>query len=182
MTKKFSVRLSEEAAAQLAELAKRGGLSRAAIVRQALARLPEEDVARGEGVSSSQAVDALDHRLERIEQGLKTLSEIAALHARYYLAMTPYLDAIQHRAACQRGQERFEVFAQQVKQRVDQNAPLVDETICRVRAKQDAIAEIPKRMEAALGLAPGSPEEPARSLAGNAELEVSAAAEEGGRQ
>jgi predicted DNA-binding protein len=60
MTKKFSVRLSEEAAAQLAGLAKREGLSRAAIVRQALARLPEEDVARGEGVSPSQAVDALD--------------------------------------------------------------------------------------------------------------------------
>jgi len=181
MTKKFSVRLSEEAAAQLAELAKREGLSRAAIVRQALARLPGEDVARGERGSPSQAVDVLENRLERIEQGLKTLTEVTALHARYYLAMTPYLDAIQHRAACQRGQERFEVFAQQVKRRVDQDAPLVDETICRVRAKQDAIAEIPKRMEAALGLASESSEQLARSsLAGNAEPKTSAAAVEGG--
>jgi MFS family permease/predicted transcriptional regulator len=168
--KKFSVRLSEEAAAQLAELAKRERSSKAAIVRQALVRSLEVDAERSEGVSSSQPADALDARLERIEQGLKTLSEITALHARYSLAMTPYLDATQHRAACQRGQERFEVFAQQVKRRVDEDAPLVDETIGRVRAKQDAIAEIPKRMEAALGLPSESSEELApSSLAGNAE-------------
>jgi MFS family permease len=170
MNKKFSVRLSEEAAAQLAELAKREGSSKAAIVRQALARSLEGDVARGEGVASSQAGDDLINRLERIEQGLKTLSEVTALHARYHLAMTPHLDEAEHRAACQRGQERFEVFAQQVKQRVDQDAPLVDETISRVRAKQDAIAEIPKKMEAALGLPSGrSAEFAPSSLTGNAE-------------
>jgi MFS family permease/predicted transcriptional regulator len=179
--KKFSVRLSEEAAAQLAELAKREGSSKAAIVRQALVRSLEVDAERSEGVSSSRAADTRDARLERIEQGLKTLSEITALHARYYLAMTPYLDATQHRAACQRGQERFEVFTQQVKRRVDQDAPLVDETIGRVRAKQDAIAKIPRRMEAALGLASESSEELSRSsLAGTAEPRISAAAEEGG--
>jgi hypothetical protein len=71
------------AAARLAELAKREGSSKAA--RQALARSLEGDVGRGEGVSSSQPADALDNRLERIEQGLKTLSEVTALHARYYL-------------------------------------------------------------------------------------------------
>jgi hypothetical protein len=164
MHKKFSVRLSEEAAAQLAELAK------AIIVRQALARSLEGNVERGEGVPSSQAGDALNDRLERIEQGLKTLSEITALHARYHLAMTPHLDEAEHRAACQRGQERFEVFAQQVKQRVDRDTPLVDETICRVRAKQDAIAEVQKKMEAALGLPSENSEEFAPfSLAGNAE-------------
>jgi len=177
--KKFSVRLSEEAAARLAELAKREGLSKAAIVRQVLARVSEEDVATGEGRSSSQAANALDNRLERIEQGLKTLSEITALHARYHLAMTPHLDETQQRAACRRGRERFEIFAQQVKQRVDQDASLVDETICRVRAKQDAIAGIPKRMEAALGLASKSSEELAlSSLAGNAGPKISAAAPE----
>jgi MFS family permease/predicted transcriptional regulator len=181
MNKKFSVRLSEEAVAQLAELAKREGSSKATIVRQALARSLEGNVERGEGVASSQAGDALNNRLERIEQGLKTLSEITALHARYHLAMTPYLDATQQRAAWQRGQERFEVFAQQVRQRVDRDTPLVDETICRVRAKQDAIAEIPKRMEAALGLASESSEELApSSLAGNAEPKISATAEGGG--
>ena len=89
MNKKFSVRLSEEAAAQLAELAKREGSSKATIVRQALARSLERDVEKGEGVALSQAGDALNNRLERIEQGLKTLNEITALHARYHLAMTP---------------------------------------------------------------------------------------------
>ena len=88
MNKKFSVRLSEEAAAQLAELSKREGSSKAAIVRQALARSLEGGVERGEGVASSQAAVALNNRLERIEQGLKTLSEITALHARYHFAMT----------------------------------------------------------------------------------------------
>jgi hypothetical protein len=97
--------------------------------------------------------------------------------------MAPYLDAIQNRATCQRGQERFEVFAPPVKRRVDQDAPLGDETICHVRAKQDAIAEIPKRMEAALGFAPESSEERARSsLAGNEEPKISAAADEGGSE
>jgi MFS family permease len=97
------------------------------------------------------------------------------------VGMTPHLDAVQNRAACQRGQERFEVFAQQVKRRVDQDAPLVDETICRVRAKQDAIAEIPKKMEAVLGLASENSEELARSsLAGNAEPKISGAVEDGG--
>jgi predicted transcriptional regulator len=56
--KKFSVRLSEEAAAQLADLAKREGSSKAAIVRQALVRSLEVDAERTEGVSSSQPADA----------------------------------------------------------------------------------------------------------------------------
>jgi predicted DNA-binding protein len=49
MNKKFSVRLSEEAAAQLAELAKREGSSKATIVRQALARSLEGNVERARG-------------------------------------------------------------------------------------------------------------------------------------
>jgi predicted transcriptional regulator len=79
MKKKFSIQISEEAAAQLAQLAERDGLSKAAIVRQVLARFLEGDDTRGGVRSASQHDDALSDRLERIEQGLKILSEVTAL-------------------------------------------------------------------------------------------------------
>jgi hypothetical protein len=181
MKKKFSVQLSEQAAAQLAQLAEHDGLSKAAIVRQALARFLEGDGTRGEEGAASQSDNALNDRLEGIEQGLKTLNEVTALHARYFLAMTPHLDQAQHRAACQRGQERFEVFSQQVKERVDRDAPLVEETISRIRAKEEAIAEIPTKMAAVLGVAVEGADEitPASNIR-NEEPSLSAAAQEGG--
>src|SRR5690349_11561286 len=91
MKKKFSFQLSEAAAVQLAQLAERDGLSKAAIVRQALARFLERDDVGGEEGTGPQRADAVTDRLERIEQALKTLNEVTALHARYFLAMTPRL-------------------------------------------------------------------------------------------
>jgi hypothetical protein len=182
MKKKFSVQLSEAAAVQLAQLAERDGLSKAAIVRQALARFLEGDDAGGEeGSRPQRADDAVTDRLERIDQALKTLNEVTALHARYFLAMTPQLGQPQQRAACQRGHERFEVFAQQVKERVDRGAPLVEETISRVRAKEQAIAQIPVKMTAALGPAVDVGDDvTAASNIQNEQPRLSAAAREGG--
>jgi predicted transcriptional regulator len=181
MKKKFSVQLSEQAAAQLAQLAEHDGLSKAAIVRQALAQFLQGDGTRGEEGSASQRDNALDDRLERIEQGLKTLNEVTALHARYFLAMTPHLGQTQQREACQRGQERFEVFAQQVRERVNRDAPLIEETISRIRAKEEAIAEIPTKVAAVLGLAvEGAGEVSPASNIRNEEPSLSAAAQEGG--
>ena len=65
---------------------------------------------------------------------MRTIAETVALHARYHLAVMPPLPQQQQREACQLGDERFKVLAEQVDQRVRQDRPLIQETIDRLNA------------------------------------------------
>ena len=56
------------------------------------------------------------------------------MHARYHLAVMPALPQQQQREACQLGDERFKVLAEQVDQRVRQDRPIIQETIDRLNA------------------------------------------------
>jgi hypothetical protein len=65
---------------------------------------------------------------------LRTIAETVALHARYHLAVMPPLPQQQQREACQIGDERFKVLADQVDQRIRQGRPLIQEAIDRLNA------------------------------------------------
>ena len=65
---------------------------------------------------------------------MRTIAETVALHARYHLAVMPPLSQQQRREACQLGDERFKVLAEQVDQRVREGRPLLQETIDRLNA------------------------------------------------
>lgn len=81
-----------------------------------------------------QSFDDLHARFDSLERNLRTIAETVALHARYHLAVMLPLPQQQQLEACQLGDERFKVLAEQVDQRVREGRPLLQETIDRLNA------------------------------------------------
>ena len=131
-TRKVTIRITEKIHEQLEAATERPGVGKSMVVEAALAqflnpRPPENAV--------HQAFDDIHARFDSLERNLRTIAETVALHARYHLAVMPPLPQQQQREACQLGDERFKVLAEQVDQRVRQDRPLIQETIDRRNAR-----------------------------------------------
>ena len=123
------MQISDELAARLETVARRKGVDQAEIVAQALDRFLGRN---GETVDESKLLkrlSAIEDQLNRVERNLKIVNEVAALHVRYHLTVSPPLPQSQQRAACRLSFDRFEVLAEQVGRRVAQDQPLLQETI-----------------------------------------------------
>jgi hypothetical protein len=130
-TRKVTVRITEQIHEQLEAATERPGVGKSMVVEAALAqflnpRPPENAVHQG--------FDDIHARFDSLERNLRTIAETVALHARYHLAVMPPLPQQQQREACQLGDERFKVLAEQVDERVRQDRPLIQETIDRLNA------------------------------------------------
>jgi len=137
MKRKVTVRLSEQIIEQLKAAAEREGATRTAIVEAVLDNFFSSQVDTLEAVKAGATLRRLDwmsRQLEQLERDLRIVNEIVALHARYHLTVTPPLSAAKQPAACALGLERFETFAVQVGRRVHLGAPLIRETLDRLRA------------------------------------------------
>ena len=131
VTRKVTIRITESVHEQLEAATERPGVGQSMVVEAALAqflnpRPPENAVHQG--------FDDIHARFDSLERNLRTIAETVALHARYHLAVMPPLPQQQQREACQLGDERFKVLAEQVDQRVRQDRPLIQETIDRLDA------------------------------------------------
>ena len=130
-TRKVTIRITEKIHEQLEAATERPGVGKSMVVEAALAqflnpRPPENPV--------QHSSDDIHARFDSLERNLRTIAETVALHARYHLAVMPPLPQQQQREACQLGDERFKVLAEQVDQRVRQDRPLIQETIDRLNA------------------------------------------------
>src|SRR6266446_5380707 len=108
------MRISDELAERLAAVARLKGADEGEIVEQALDRFLSRS---SEPVGENPLLERLNSiadRLDLIESNLRTVNEVAALHVRYHLTLTPPLPQSQQRAACLLGFERFEALAEQV--------------------------------------------------------------------
>ncbi len=126
------MQISIELAERLETVARLKGVDRAKIVEQALdcfLSLNSEPV--GENPLLNR-LNSIENQLNRVERNLKIVNEVAALHVRYHLTVTPPLPQSQQRASCLLGFERFEVLAEQVRRRVAQDQPLLQETSSRL--------------------------------------------------
>ncbi|MBA7480491.1 hypothetical protein ES707_15952 [subsurface metagenome] len=131
VTRKVTIRITEKIHEQLEAATERPGVGKSMVVEAALAqflnpRPPENPV--------QHSSDDIHARFDSLERNLRTIAETVALHARYHLAVMPPLPQQQQREACQLGDERFKVLAEQVDQRVRQGRPLIQETIGRLNA------------------------------------------------
>lgn len=127
------MQISDELAERLETVARLKGVNQTEIVEKALDRFLGRN---GETVDESPPLarlSAIEDQLNRIERNLKIVNEVAALHVRYHLTVSPPLPQSQQHAACVLGFERFEVLAEQVSRRVAQDHPLLQETISRRR-------------------------------------------------
>ena len=171
------MKISDELAVRLETVARLKGVDGAEIVEQALDRLLSLN---GDSFDESlplQRLNSIEDQLNRVERNLKIVGEVAALHVRYHLTVSPPLPQSQQRAACRLGFERFEVLAEQVCRRVEQDQPLFQETIDRIGATR---SEIFGRHEAEIR-ATSAVAEPGESVATavKADSELSAVAQEG---
>ena len=134
MKPRIGIYLSEGAAARLAQAATRPGATKSALVEAALDRLLGSDDDVSDAATLARQLSAMSGQLEQLDRNLRIVSETVALHARFHLTVTPILPATAQGEACAVGAERFEEFAAQVERRVDQGAPLIQETIDRIAA------------------------------------------------
>jgi hypothetical protein len=129
VTRKVTIRITEKIHEQLEAVTESPGVGKSMVVEAALAQFlnprPSENPGR-------QSFDDIHARFDSLERNLRTIAETVALHARYHLAVMPPLPQQQQREACQLGDERFKVLAEQVDQRVRQDRPLIQETIDRL--------------------------------------------------
>jgi len=131
VTRKVTIRITESVHEQLEAATERPGVGKSMVVEAALAQFltprPTENAVH-------QGIDDIHARFDSLERNLRTIAETVALHARYHLSVMPPLPQQQQREACQLGDERFKVLAEQVDQRVRQGRPLIQETIDRLDA------------------------------------------------
>jgi hypothetical protein len=170
------MQISDELAKRLETVARLKGVDEAEIVEQALDRYLGLN---GETVDESpplKRLSAIEDQLNRVERNLKIVNEVAALHVRYHLTISPPLPQSQQRAACRLGFERFEVLAEQVGRRVAQDQPLFQETISRLSTTECESSEDKIKIRAASAVS--EPNEHAAPVV-KAESELSAVAREG---
>jgi hypothetical protein len=134
MKPRVGVYLSEGMAVRLAEAAKHPCATKSALVEAPLDRFLGSDDDIDDTATVAHHLAGLSRQLEELDRNLRIANETAALHARFYLAVTPLMPAGEQGAACALGAERFEEFAAQVGRRVDLGLPLIRETIDRVSA------------------------------------------------
>ena len=131
VTRKVTIRITEKIHEQLEAATERPGVGKSMVVEAALAQFLNP---RSSENPVRQSFDDIHARFDSLERNLRTLAETVALHARYHLAVMPPFQQQQQREACQLGDERFKVLAEQVDQRVRQGRPLIQETIDRLDA------------------------------------------------
>jgi hypothetical protein len=170
------MQISVELAERLETFARLKGMDQVEIVAQALDRFLRLNGEHLDDPLLLNRLNSIENQLDRVERNLKILNEVAALHVRYQITISPPLSQFQQRAACQLGFERFEVLAEQVARRVEQDQPLLQETINRLAAAKSEIFghEVESRATSAMA-------QPAEqvAVAVTAEPEPSAVAQEG---
>jgi hypothetical protein len=179
MKPRIGVYVSEQMAARLTAAAKRSGKSKSALVEAALAQFLGASDHTTE-LPVDRRLSLMSRQLEELDRGLRIVNETVALQARFHLAVTPVLPAVDQRAACMLGSERFDELAAQVKRRVQLGTSLMQETMDRL--------DMTKRGAATAALSEAAPQTcspvqkpalPASSLVGN-NAQPFAAVREGG--
>ncbi len=140
MNHPIHVQLSEQCAVRLAAAARRSGATESMLIEAALDRFLDPDGNVDDIAAVGRCLTALSRQVEHLNRDLAIVSETVALHARFHLAVTPVMPIEAQPAACALGAERFEELAAQVACRVDRNAPLMRETMERLRVEGGAFS------------------------------------------
>ena len=179
VTRKVTVRLTEKVHEQLEAATERPGVGKSMVVEAALAHFmtPRPSVEN----SVQKDLNDIHARFDSLNRDLRMIAETVALHARYHLAVMPPLPQQQQLEACQLGDDRFKVLADQVDRRVREGRPLMQETIDRLNVANSGEPESTIGEEAPLDPGPVQIHHHAVSRANvNIEQELPAAAGEGG--
>jgi sugar phosphate permease len=137
--RKVTVRLSEGVCGLLNVATDRPGVGKSMLVEAAL----EHFLSPAPSVEAlvRERFDDMHARFDRLEHEMRMIAETVALHARYQLAVTPPVSQERQHEAILLGDERFKVLAEQVDRRIRQGRPLMQETIDRLKSKENGQTE-----------------------------------------
>ncbi|WFU79262.1 ribbon-helix-helix protein, CopG family [Bradyrhizobium sp. CIAT3101] len=162
MTTRTGVHLSESMATRLAAAATRTGVTKSELIEAALDRFLQSDSAAEHFAIVADRLAELNDQIRRLGADLKMVNEVAALHARYHLAVTPSLSATEQHIAAVVGAKRFEEFAAQVGRRVELGISLTRETLNRRVSRNEDHSEC----DFAASEAHGTPSKSSESIFG----------------
>lgn len=139
---RINVHITREIWKQLDEVAKRPGVSKAAIVDAALAAFlsPEADDRRDAAIIKR--LDRIDRRIDRVERDMTVGTETLALFIRYYLTVTPPMPEQDRQAAQALGRERFDYFIEQLAKRLASGKSLVTEMLDDIVPERYSFADV----------------------------------------
>jgi len=134
MKRKICVYVGEELVTRLAAAAEQRGATKSGLVGAALDRFLDVAGDQDDRPGMDERLSQMGQQLDQLAQELKFVGETVAMHARYHLTVTPALPDAAQPAACRIGAARFDEFVTQVARRVDQEKPLIRETLDRLAA------------------------------------------------
>src|SRR6201984_929522 len=134
MKRKICVYVSEDLVSRLAIAAEHRGATKSGLVGAALERFLDVTGEQHDRPGMDERLAQMSQQLDQLARELKFVGETVAMHARYHLTVTPALPDAAQSAACRIGAARFDEFVTQVARRVDQEKPLIRETLDRLAA------------------------------------------------
>jgi MFS family permease len=140
MKRKICVYVGEELVTQLAAAAGQRGATKSGLVGAALDHFLNVTGDQDGRPGVDERLAQMGRQLDQLTRELKFVCETVAMHARYHLTVTPALPDAAQSAACRIGAARFDEFVTQVARRVDQEKPLIRETLDRLDATPQSAA------------------------------------------
>jgi hypothetical protein len=130
ITRKVTIRLTEQLHTQLEVATDRPGVGKSMVVAAALEQFMKPGPSAEELVH--ERLDEMNAKFDRLEHNIRVLAETVSLHARYHFSVMPPLPQDEQREATARGDERFKALAAQVDRRARLDRSLMQETIDRL--------------------------------------------------
>jgi hypothetical protein len=129
---RLTVHLSQSINSSLMSAARKPGGSKSSIVELALEQFLANDTNPISDASLLRRLDHMSRTMGRMARDGQVALEALALFVRYYLTITPPLQAEDKDAARALGHERFETFVQQIGKRLAVGASLLTEVMERL--------------------------------------------------
>ena len=168
MTLKIGVYLTDDVARRFRVALKRSGMTKSALVNEALAHLLDPPPANEPGQDELRVLRAVLKRVRQVQREALVLTETLALFIRYFLMVTPPLPESEREAAEALGRERYEIFVRQIARRIGSDTGLITDVMRTIvethpELAARAVAEAAARERSASGelplgvVRPGSP-------------------------
>ena len=159
MTLKIGVYLTDDVARRFRIALRRSGMTKSALVNQALARLLDPPATSDPGQDEHRVLKVLLERVRWLQRETTVLTETLAMFIRYFLMLTPPLPEREREAAQTIGRQRYDVFVREIASRIVSDKGLISnvmrvivETHPELAAR--AVAEAAARERSASGELP----------------------------
>jgi hypothetical protein len=129
MTLKIGVYLTDDVARRFRVALKRSGMTKSALVNEALAHLLDPPPTNEQGQGELRVLRAVLKHIRQVRRETLVLTETLALFIHYFLMITPPLPESEREAAEAVGRQRYEIFVRQIAGRIGSDKGLITDVM-----------------------------------------------------